>query len=340
MRVSVIIPVYNTEKYIGRCIESILKQTLKDLEVIIVNDATLDDAMSIVRKYASSDKRIRIIEHSRNRGAYASRQTGYKAAGGDYLTFVDSDDYLPLNALETLYDSIEKEEVDIVCASMLKVTKDRLLQKRTPKLSHGTDRLSIYKSLLSVELTHSLCSKIYRRSTLFENQDYESFENLNHGTDGRLFYQIVSNMKSIKVIDDVVYYYYFNTQSSTNTRMTEDKCRQIVQSFCYRCNKVRDMDELSPFIIRHELQVLLKMFLRNYEKKTIYKYADLPDLRELSTWKTLSRYYSGIELFSNYTVFNSRIVRQMIGFIRKKFKKTFIKLEKGKRMWKYFREKN
>ncbi|MDR2119191.1 MAG: glycosyltransferase family 2 protein [Tannerellaceae bacterium] len=317
MKVSIIIPVYNTEKYIERCLDSILRQTLIDFEVIVVNDATPDGAIDIVKKYASKDERIKLIEHFLNRGASASRNTGYKVATGDYIMFVDSDDYLPQNALEILYNSIEKEEeVDIVCGSIQKVAEKDLREKINMRLSYGTDSLAVYKSLLSGELDRGLVAKIYR-NTLFKNHVYEFFENLNNGTDGNLIFQIVKNIKRVKLIDDVVYYYYFNKTSSTQLPATEHKIKGTIFSICYRCNYVRDIKELRPFIIQHEVKVFLGMLRINYNKKIIYKYANLPDLEQLSTWKTLSYYYSGLALLQNYMIFNSRFVRETFDLLRR-----------------------
>ena len=97
MKVSIIVPVYNVAKYIERCLLSVLNQTWQDLEVILVNDCTLDDSMEIARRVVASHPRgtvVRCLEHEENRGLSAARNTGISASVGDYLYFLDSDDYI------------------------------------------------------------------------------------------------------------------------------------------------------------------------------------------------------------------------------------------------------
>ena len=101
-KVSVIIPVYRCRDYIGRCIESLQKQTIADIEIIFVNDCTPDDSVDIIKHYMQYDSRISIINHSRNKGPMMARFNGYSVAKGDYITFMDSDDTLPCDSLKTL----------------------------------------------------------------------------------------------------------------------------------------------------------------------------------------------------------------------------------------------
>ena len=101
IKISVIIPVYNVEKYIIECIESIINQTLKDIEIIVVNDGTKDNSIKIVEEYLS-DKRIKIINKA-NGGLSSARNEGMKVAKGEYIYFIDSDDFINEDVLEVLY---------------------------------------------------------------------------------------------------------------------------------------------------------------------------------------------------------------------------------------------
>lgn len=108
MKVSIIIPVYNVSKYIERCLKSVLGQTWKDLEIILVDDCTPDDSMDIVRGILETSSRsdiVTILKHEKNRGLSAARNTGIRQATGNYLYFLDSDDYLPANGIELLADA-------------------------------------------------------------------------------------------------------------------------------------------------------------------------------------------------------------------------------------------
>ena len=117
MKVSIIIPVYNVAKYIERCLLSVLDQTWQDLEVILVNDCTPDNSMEIARRVVASHPRgtvVRCLEHEENRGLSAARNTGISASVGDYLYFLDSDDYISANAIELLADAAVQKRPDFV----------------------------------------------------------------------------------------------------------------------------------------------------------------------------------------------------------------------------------
>ncbi len=113
-KVSIIVPVYNVEKYLSTCLDSLINQTLQDIEIICVNDATPDGCQMILEEYAAKDKRISIYQHSRNRGLSAARNTGLEQAEGAYVYFMDSDDILELNAMELCYQTAKEKYVDIV----------------------------------------------------------------------------------------------------------------------------------------------------------------------------------------------------------------------------------
>ncbi len=102
--VSVIIPVYNTEKYLRKCLDSVCNQTLKDIEIICVNDCSSDDSLAILQEYASQDNRIKIINFTQNKGVAIARNTAIDEAKGEYIGFVDSDDYIDLDFYEKLYN--------------------------------------------------------------------------------------------------------------------------------------------------------------------------------------------------------------------------------------------
>ncbi|ARQ98474.1 lipooligosaccharide biosynthesis glycosyltransferase [Campylobacter devanensis] len=106
-KVSIIIPVYNVEKYISQCLDSAINQSLKDIEIIIVDDCGSDKSMDIAKEYAKNDNRIKIIKNSYNQGPFTSRNNAVLAANGEYLVFLDSDDFLDLRACEIAYNAIK-----------------------------------------------------------------------------------------------------------------------------------------------------------------------------------------------------------------------------------------
>ena len=112
-KVSVIVPVYNTERYLRECLDSIKNQTLTDIEIICVDDGSPDNCGKILDEYAANDSRF-IVIHQDNKGIGASRNCGLEKSTGEYITFVDSDDYLQLDAYETAYNSAKKDDADIL----------------------------------------------------------------------------------------------------------------------------------------------------------------------------------------------------------------------------------
>ena len=118
IKVSVIIPVYNVEKYIERCILSVINQTLKDIEIIIVNDGSTDDTKKNIEKYLN-DKRIVYVEQ-KNSGLSGARNKGLSIAKGDYISFIDSDDYVDNNFIEKLYNALIKNNADVAASSVIR----------------------------------------------------------------------------------------------------------------------------------------------------------------------------------------------------------------------------
>ena len=106
--ISIIIPVYNTAKYVGKCIESVINQSYKNLEIIIIDDASTDGSYDICKDYADTDRRIKIIHNENNIGLSGSRNVGIDISKGKYIAFVDSDDYITRKYVEVLYLNIKK----------------------------------------------------------------------------------------------------------------------------------------------------------------------------------------------------------------------------------------
>ena len=114
MKVSVVIPVYNTGKYLEESINSILQQTLKEMEIIIINDGSTDNSAEVLNHFEQQDKRIKILTHENNKGLSEARNTGINVVQGQYLYFFDSDDVLELDCLELCYEKCNEENLDFL----------------------------------------------------------------------------------------------------------------------------------------------------------------------------------------------------------------------------------
>ncbi len=113
-KISVIVPVYNVEQYLPKCLDSIINQTFKDIEIICVDDCSTDDSLNILKKFQNKDNRINILRHKINKGLSAARNTAIKTANGEFIYFIDSDDWIDLDYLETMFNTIRSVSSDVV----------------------------------------------------------------------------------------------------------------------------------------------------------------------------------------------------------------------------------
>lgn len=266
-KVSIIIPIYNVEKVVDNCLKSVVGQTLSDLEIVVVDDGSPDDSMSVVGRFAEKDNRFRLIAHDRNRGLMQARRTGYMAATGDYILFCDSDDYLPLDAVEKLYKEAVRAEADIVSGDMMLVFPDnsRKETRRTSSLSFGSDKVSVYKSLLVSEYHHNLCGKIFKRE-LLQAHEYITVEHFTNGEDGYLFYQVLENAHKVVHLSEPVYCYFQNMSSSSKVRFG----RKAIRSICM-LNQLRDSvamrhPELRTYAQSYVSAVISSLYAKGYDK--------------------------------------------------------------------------
>lgn len=218
--ISVLVPVYNVERYLGRCLDSILNQTFGDIEVVCVDDCSPDGSAAILADYASRDSRVRVITKEKNEGLMMARKTGYENARGEYVFFCDSDDYLPENALERLYRAARDSRADITVGDLEMVTSRglRARRRRYGAIAYSPD--AYLKAILNWT-TCSLCGSLFKRS-LFDGHVYETFMNQSHSEDRILLTQLlVERQPSICTVDFVSYYYYVNDESLSHVRVTD-----------------------------------------------------------------------------------------------------------------------
>lgn len=172
MRFSICVPAYKTEKYINQCIDSIISQTFSDFEIIIVDDGSPDNVGKIADEYAQKDTRIHVI-HQENMGLFHARISAIKAAKGEYIIHIDSDDWIESECLATINNIIEKDDVDIVIINDYIAyengqKKEEIALGREDKVWIGSDE---YKVLFfNTSLIHSICKKVVRRDIIEINE--------------------------------------------------------------------------------------------------------------------------------------------------------------------------
>lgn len=211
IKVSVIIPAYNAQNSIEKCIDSVLNQTLKEFELIIINDGSTDKTKTILKKY-NTDKRI-IIINKKNEGIGKARNDGIRRSSGEYITFVDSDDYIKDDMLESYYRLAKKYEMDLVTGPYYKVFKTHTEVFSTPKFKMGNVKTS---PKIIFKIQYGPCAKLYKRSVLIDNnilfEEDKKYEDLPFVSKALLKSKLVGQVNT-------PYYYYVIHQDSETTTM-------------------------------------------------------------------------------------------------------------------------
>lgn len=188
--ISIILPVYNSARTLNRCLDSILSQTYSKFEVICVDDASLDNSLSILQEYQRKDVRIKVYGHDQNRNAGGARNTALSHAIGDYVYFMDSDDYLKSNALQTLVNNSDGFSTDIVLAPLTVVNNDKVLAlEKTASTNLSVDEYKFYCLHNGLRISGG----VFKRC-LFVNHNIQYPENVcfeDNAIGGLLFYMLV-----------------------------------------------------------------------------------------------------------------------------------------------------
>lgn len=225
-RISVIVPVYNVEDYLQKCIDSILNQTYKNIEIILVDDGSTDNCPDICDKNAKSDKRI-VVMHKKNGGLSDARNVGLSICSGEYITFVDSDDTLSSDFIENLYSAIRKHGVNISIAPYTIVSGEKEITCHNNKKDEVLDKKeAIKRMLLDDGFTVSACSKMYKID-LFSDVKYPK---------GKIFedtattYKLLLKCDKIAYIQNGTYYYYKRDNSIINSKFNKNQLQFITNT--------------------------------------------------------------------------------------------------------------
>lgn len=215
--ISIIVPVYNVEKYIDRCINSILQQTYSNLEIILVNDGSLDQSGHICDNYKRKDKRIEVL-HKENGGLSSARNAGIEIATANYIIFIDSDDYVNDTMVENLYKGLKKYDADIACCGKyLEDENNNVIEIKNKGKEYCINRYeAIERMLLRDEIDNSAWDKIYRKE-LFKNI---RFPDGKYYEDIETVYKLFCKCEKIVHISTVEYHYIIREGSIINSKFS------------------------------------------------------------------------------------------------------------------------
>ncbi|MBR2164893.1 MAG: glycosyltransferase [Campylobacter sp.] len=233
VKVSIIIPVYNVERYISECLDSCINQTLQDIEIIIVDDCGSDKSMDIAQEYAKKDSRIKIIKNRQNMGLFLTRCEGVKSATGEYILNLDSDDFVDLGACEIAYNASKDGYYDVVTFGSYYWNNNSASvfnEFETSSFDSGDE----FGNWLfrSKNISWNLWGRLIKRDIYLANLDFLSAINsrLIMAEDVLAMFVIYHNCQRLNFISDMLYYYRYNPSSSTNDKSIEN-IKESIKSF-------------------------------------------------------------------------------------------------------------
>ena len=209
MKISVIVPVYNSSDYIGRCIDSVLNQTYNNFELILVDDGSIDNSLSILKEYETKDKRIKVFTQ-KNSGPGVARNLGIAKATGDYIVFVDSDDYID----EEYFDLLSKKDDDVVFIDVNQVNeKFEMISEEHISIYASKPKDYIIRSQLTGKIPWGGVRKAVKRVLLANN--HIKYSNLQIGEEALYSFLVLYYAKSFSFINKAVYSYVNRTNSQS-----------------------------------------------------------------------------------------------------------------------------
>ena len=241
--ISIIIPVYKVEKYLEKCIQSVIKQTYENLQIILVDDGSPDNCGKICDEYAKKDHRIEIM-HKSNGGLSDARNKGLEIAKGEYIGFVDSDDYIESDMYEVLYNLLKQYNVDVSICNFYTVSQGKIAIKNADNGIKEYNRIEILKEILLDNNIQSYAwNKLYKKD-LFDEIKYpvgKKYEDI-----GTTFYLLEKCNKV--VVTGKPEYYYINRQDSIVNNVTETTITDYIELIMQRYDYIEEnIKELSSY---------------------------------------------------------------------------------------------
>lgn len=267
-KISVIVPVYNVEKYLSRCIDSILAQTFTDFELLLIDDGSTDNSGRICDGYAGKDNRIRVF-HKENGGVSSARNLGLDNAKGEYIAFIDADDWIEIEYLNLLYSTLREQNADIVAC-------DYIIERKHSSLyinqDYRCDIVCIIKKLLNNDLKGYLWNRLFTKK-LFINNNIHFPEGIGMWEDLLIIVDLYIKAKHICYLPNALYHYWLSNPLSATYSFNEEKMRQkiYVSKLLEECLEKSNLKKvcLKELYIR---QLIAKM-----EYATDYKLCDFKE---------------------------------------------------------------
>lgn len=306
--VSIIIPVYNVERYIKRCIDSVLAQTMKDFELILVDDGSLDKCGQICDEYAKCDSRINVV-HKENEGVSAARNTGLDLAKGKYVVFLDSDDEVKKNYIETLLQA--EEDIDLVVCGIEKRNKERKTIANTKVFSRTVEVITV-QEIIKMDQERTLSYVVAKRfkNEVLQNKKIRFHSDLSLGEDTLFVADYLYHCERIRFFENELYIYYkygSGTLSSVDENYVEklEKANRLIDASLEKRWEITDNLEWKKrmwSVYHYTIFYILK-------KSEIKGWKKIERLQNILRRKSIEEYLQNIDF---YMADESKIVRRVI----------------------------
>jgi len=253
--ISIIIPIYNVEKFIFQCLKSCVEQSYRNIEILCVDDCSLDSSKSIIQEYINQDKRIVLIENTENKGVFYTKDIGAKTANGDFIFFLDGDDYIPENAIEILLNSM-KENADIVAGNMAIV--DEQYNSTSKNIEWSEFSIMDAHRFLSqvISLNHwSQCAMLINRH-VYERITFKPFD-VKIREDAIVLLQLCNFSEKVVVLNECAYNYVQRKTSALNSTKSIDK--RAIEDFYFAINCVKIIKQLDRLSAANRTSIELNL---------------------------------------------------------------------------------
>lgn len=291
-QISIIIPMYNAEKQIQKCIDSLLGQTYGNFEIIIVNDGSKDKSLDVCKEAYGGDSRVNIIDKP-NGGVSDARNAGMRAASGEYVTFVDADDWVDSTYLSCLYDNLVQNNADICTLDYQVITTNP-----AKTIKNNTDKKEVLSSHTALErffdakIPTFACAKLYRREVI---EGLEFPLGIKIGEDALFVYHALQRANTVCILPDRLYNYWLdNTGSATNNFFR----RYDYNTPHFATLILNDLKETTPDLLRKASNFLLSPVVRSFFGYIANKKDSLPYFKDL--YKTLQTIFCHADHTKSY----------------------------------------
>lgn len=344
-KISIIIAAYNVEKYLPKCLDSVCLQTLKDIEIICINDGSKDKSLDILNEYAQKDSRIKVINQN-NSGVAKARNIGLANATGEYVQFIDGDDWVNLNLCEKVYNIAENNNSDIVMFNVAfydnekqQVTKGRFFTTTVWNNHVDENTPHTYKDCKTIFYGNlSAANKLYRKSFL-DALEVKFPENVRF--EDHLFHlETIFSAEKVNILDEQLYYYRQNRKNSMMTTLKTTKVVMdifpivdLVEEMLKRINKY-ERNKYLFFQFKYEALAHYFMSINFFSKpyyfakmKTEFEKLLVGDF-DFGICKTMSNYYNFTDVL-NYNWFSCYVLKKVLDNPNKEYRKKFEPFKKA-----------